>query len=58
MDGLYAESRAKKKVTMKDHLIKFGLVAGMVVFFGLGLLSFNVILIIIGIFVSKRHYCT
>ena len=57
MDGLYAESRAKKKVTMKDHLIKFGLVAGMVVFFGLGLLSFNVILIIIGIvFLGLSYY--
>ena len=33
MDGLYAEARAKKKVTIKDKLIKFLIIGGMVVFF-------------------------
>ena len=57
MDGLYAEARAKKKVTMKDNLIKFGLVAGMVVFFGLGFITFNVVLIIVGIaFLGLGYY--
>jgi len=49
MDGLYAEARAKKKMTAKEHLIKFGLIGGMVVGFGLGFLTFNVIFLIIGI---------
>ena len=57
MDGLYAESRAKKKVTMKDNLIKFGLVAGMVIFFGLGFITFNVVLLIVGIvFLGLSYY--
>lgn len=57
MDGLYAEARAKKKVTIKDQLIKFGLIAGIVVFFGLGFLTFNVILLIVGIvFLGLGYY--
>ena len=48
MDGLYAEARAKKKVTMKDRMIKFGLVAGMVVAFGLGFLSGSTVILIVG----------
>ena len=48
MDGLYAEARAKKKVTMKDNLIKFLLVGGMIAFFVLGLLTFNMLLVIVG----------
>ncbi|MBO5353273.1 MAG: hypothetical protein J6J42_00250 [Lachnospiraceae bacterium] len=57
MDGLYAESRAKKKVTVKDHLIKVGLIAGMVIFFGLGFISFNAVLLIIGIaFLGLGYY--
>ena len=49
MDGLYAEARAKKKVTMKDNLIKFLLVGGMIAFFVLGFLSFSMWLILIGL---------
>ena len=49
MDGLYAESHVKKKVTMKDNLIKFGIIGGMVVFFGLGFLTFNTVLLIVGV---------
>ena len=57
MDGLYAEARAKKKVTAKDNLIKFGLVAGMVIFFGLGFITFSVVLLIIGIvFLGLSYY--
>lgn len=49
MDGLYAEARAKKKVTMKDNLIKFLLVGGMIAFFVLGFLSFSMWFILLGI---------
>ncbi len=49
MEGSYAESRAKKKVTMKDTLIKFALIAGMIVFFGLGLLTRSMLLMVVGI---------
>lgn len=38
MDGLYAEARAKKKVTFKDRAIKFGLIAGIVVSVVFGLM--------------------
>ena len=57
MDGLYAESHVKKKVTMKDNLIKIGIIGGMVVFFGLGFLTFNVILLIVGVaFLGLGYY--
>ena len=46
MDGLYAEARAKKKVTIKDQLLKFGVIAGMLVCFSLGFLIMNVFLLI------------
>ena len=49
MDGLYAEARAKKKVTMKDRLIKFGLVTGTIVSFGLGALAGNPFIWIVGV---------
>lgn len=49
MDGLYAEARAKKKVTMKDRLIKFALVASTIVSFGLGILSGNPFIWIVGV---------
>ena len=57
MDGLYAESRAKKKVTMKDNLVKFVVIAGMVVCFGLGFLTGKMIPMIIGIvFFGLAYY--
>lgn len=57
MDGLYAEARAKKKVTMKDNLIKFLLIGGMIAFFVLGFLTFNMWLIMIGlIFLALGYY--
>ena len=57
MDGLYAEARAKKKVTMKDQLIKFLLIGGMIGFFALGFLTFNMWLIILGlIFLALGYY--
>lgn len=57
MDGLYAEARAKKKVTMKDNLIKFLLIGGMIAFFVLGFLSFNMWLLMIGlIFLALSYY--
>ena len=57
MDGLYAESRAKKKMTIKDQLIKFGVIAGMLVFFILGFLTMNVFLLIFGVvFLGLTYY--
>ncbi len=47
MDGLYAEARAKKKVTAKDHIIKFLLIGGTVVCFLTG--AFNGFIIILGL---------
>lgn len=38
MDGLYAESRAKKRVTGKDNAVKFGLIAGIILSVIAGLL--------------------
>ena len=57
MDGLYAEARAKKKVTAKDNLIKFLLIGGMIGCFALGFLTFKMILIIFGlIFLAVGYY--
>ncbi len=57
MDGLYAEARAKKKVTMKDNLIKFLLIGGMIAFFVLGFLSFSMWFILLGIiFLALGYY--
>jgi len=56
MDGLYAEARAKKKVTMKDNLIKILLVGGMIVCFALGFLTFKMMLIIIGLVLLAVGY--
>ena len=49
MDGLYAEARAKKKVTLKDNIIKILLVGGMIGSFGVGFLGGSMILIIVGL---------
>lgn len=57
MDGLYAEARAKKKMTIKDQLIKFAVIAGMLVFFILGFLTMNVFLLIFGVvFLGLTYY--
>lgn len=57
MDGLYAEARAKKKVTMKDKLIKYGLWLAMIFCFVMGLFSFNMIFIIVGlVFLGLVYY--
>ena len=56
MDGLYAEARAKKKVTLKDNLIKILLVGGMIAFFVLGFLSFNMWLVILGLIFLALGY--
>ena len=57
MDGLYAEARAKKKVTLKDQIIKVGVIGGMVAFFALGFLTFNMVYIIIGmVFAGLVYY--
>jgi len=57
MEGLYAEARAKKKVTTTDKLIKFVLVGGMIACFALGFLSFKMIFIILGlIFLGVGYY--
>ena len=57
MDGLYAEARAKKKVTIKDQLLKFGVIAGMLVCFSLGFLTMNVFLLIFGVvFLGLTYY--
>ena len=57
MDGLYAEARAKKKVTMKDNLIKVLLIGGMIVCFALGFLTFKMMFIIFGlIFLGVGYY--
>lgn len=49
MDGLYAEARAKKKETFKDKLLKFGTYGAMIFCFVLGLFTFNMIFIIVGL---------
>ena len=49
MDGLYAEARAKKKVTTKDNLIKIFLVGGMIGCFTIGFFSAVMIFFIFGL---------
>ena len=49
MDGLYAEARAKKKVTLKDNLIKIFLVGGMMGCFIIGFFSAVMIFFILGL---------
>ena len=49
MDGLYAEARAKKKVTTKDNLIKIFLVGGMIGCFSIGFFSAVMIFFILGL---------
>jgi len=49
MDGLYAEARAKKKVTLKDNIIKVLLIGGMIGSFGVGFLGGSMILFIVGL---------
>ncbi len=56
MDGLYAEARAKKKVTMKDNLIKFLLIGGMIACFVLGFLTFKMLLVFLGIVLLALGY--
>ena len=57
MDGLYAEARAKKKVTAKDNLIKVLLIGGMIGCFVLGFLTFKMILVILGlVFLAVGYY--
>lgn len=56
MDGLYVEARAKKKVTLMDKLIKFGLYGGMIFFFVMGFFSFKMLYIIIGLILLGLGY--
>lgn len=59
MEGAYAyvEARAKKKVTVKDNLLKVGLIGGIVVFIGLGLFTGNIIFTGIGlVFFALSYY--
>lgn len=56
MEGLYAEARAKKKVTAKDNLIKFLLVGGMIVSFALGFLADMVFIILGLVFLGVGYY--
>ncbi|MBO5176201.1 MAG: hypothetical protein J6C07_01995 [Lachnospiraceae bacterium] len=56
MDGLYAEARAKKKVTMKDNLIKVLLIGGMIACFALGFLTFKMMFIIFGLILLGLGY--
>ena len=56
MDGLYAEARAKKKVTMKDNLIKILLIGGMIGSFCIGFLGGSMILIILGLILLAVGY--
>ena len=49
MDGLYAEARAKKKVTLKDNLIKIFLVGGMMGCFIIGFFSAVMIFFLLGL---------
>ncbi len=56
MDGLYAEARAKKKVTMKDNLIKFLLIGGMIASFVLGFLAGSMILVFVGLVLLALGY--
>ena len=56
MDGLYAESRAKKKVTMKDNLIKFLIVGVILACFVIGIIGIKVILFILGLILLVAAY--
>lgn len=57
MDGLYAEARAKKKVTLKDQAIKLGVIVGMLVCFLFGFLLMNPFLLIFGVvFLGLSYY--
>ena len=56
MDGLYAEARAKKKVTTKDNLLKILLYIGMIGSFGIGFLGGSMILIIVGLILLAVGY--
>ena len=56
MDGLYAEARAKKKVTMKDNLMKVLLIGGMIACFALGFLTFKMMFIIFGLILLGLGY--
>lgn len=57
MEGLYAEARAKKKVTLKDNLIKIVLIGGMIGAFTIGFLGGSMTAIVIGlIFLGVGYY--
>lgn len=56
MDGLYAEARAKKRVTMKDNLIKVLLIGGMIACFVLGLLAYKMLLVMLGLVLLAVGY--
>ena len=57
MDGLYAEARAKKKVTLKDRILKVILVGCMIGSFGIGFLGGSMILVVVGlVFLGIGYY--
>ncbi len=58
MEGAYAyvEARAKKKVTVKDNLLKVGLIGGTVVFIALGLLTGQLIFTGVGMALLVLSY--
>ena len=49
MNSLYTEANVKKKVTAKDTMIKFAVIAAVVAVIGVGVLSMNLIMIAVGV---------
>lgn len=59
MEGAYSyvEARAKKKVTVKDNLLKVGLIGGTAIFIALGLLTGQLIFTGVGMaFLALSYY--
>ena len=57
MDGLYAEARAKKRVTTKDKLLKTLLYIAMIGSLGIGFFGGSMILVVVGlIFLAVGYY--
>lgn len=56
MDGLYVETDVKKKVTLKDNLMKYGLIAATVIAIGFGFLMMKVLVILVGFVLGALCY--
>lgn len=56
MEGLYVEASVKKKMTLKDNVIRFGLYGAMIAFFVLGFFTFKMLYIILGLILFGLVY--